>query len=123
MSLQIDKGFESLGSVFAAKLQQKKKAPAHPWQELALRVINELGIPNFKRSAVFKVCKENTKIFVEQCMNDTKELCQTGTKWQYFFKVVDGAGANGPRPVKSQKFKVKSLKMSEDEIEDGKEFE
>ena len=66
-----------------------KKAPAYQWQDLALRVINELNIPNNKRSSVFRVCKQNTKQIVERAMNDTKELCKTGEKWRYFFKLID----------------------------------
>ncbi|MBU1037003.1 hypothetical protein KKF32_03125 [Patescibacteria group bacterium] len=71
--------------------KQKKafKPPAYPWQELALQVIEELNIPNFKKNAVFKVCKDYPKSFIERCLNDTKELCQTGKKWQYFFKLVN----------------------------------
>ncbi len=101
--MAIDKGFEKIKDVFAAR--QSKKPPAYPWQDLALRIIKELSVPNFKRSAVFKVCKEHPKQFIETCLNDTKELCKTGVKWQYFFKVVAGKG-NG----ESSKFKVQSSK-------------
>jgi hypothetical protein len=66
-----------------------KKAPAFEWQDLALKVINDLNIPNNKRSSVFRVCKQNTKQIVERAMNDTKELCKTGEKWRYFFKLID----------------------------------
>lgn len=86
-----DEGFQQLGSLFGAKEEEvakAKKPPAHQWQDLALRVVKELSIPNFKRGAVFKVCKENSKDFIETCLNDTKELCKTGEKWKYFFKVV-----------------------------------
>jgi len=65
------------------------KPPAYPWQDLALRIIKELGIPNFKRSAVFKVCKEHPSQKIELALNDTKELCQSGSKWKYFFKIID----------------------------------
>jgi hypothetical protein len=64
------------------------KPPAYEWQDFALRVIKELGIPDFKRSAVFKICRDQHKNTVEKAMNETKELCQTGSKWQYFFKVI-----------------------------------
>jgi hypothetical protein len=73
-------------------LKNKKatvKPPAYPWQELALQIINELGIPNFKRSAVFKVCKENYKEFVLIAFNDTKELCHGDEGWKYFFKIIE----------------------------------
>jgi hypothetical protein len=48
-----------------------------------------LNIPNNKRGSVFRVCKQNTRQIVERAMNDTKELCKTGEKWRYFFKVID----------------------------------
>lgn len=67
--------------------RESKKAPAYPWQELALRVIKELSIPNFKRGAVFKVCKDLEPTLVERAMNDTKELCNNGAAWKYFFKI------------------------------------
>ena len=66
-----------------------KQPPAYPWQEFALKIIDELNIPSKKRNSVFKVCKENPKSFLEKCLNDTKELCKTGEKWRYFFKLVD----------------------------------
>ena len=71
------------------KNREVKKAPAYQWQDLALKVINELNIPNNKRSSVFRVCKQNTKQIIERAMNDTKELCKTGEKWRYFFKLID----------------------------------
>jgi hypothetical protein len=85
--MQIDKGPEKVRDILKSK-QAGKKPPAYQWQELALRVIEELSIPNFKRNAVFKVCKENPKPFIEKCLDDTKELCQTGQKWKYFFKLI-----------------------------------
>lgn len=71
------------------KSRQSKKAPAYPWQDLALRVIKELSIPGFKRGAVFKVCKNLAPNLVERAMNDTKELCQNASAWKYFFKIAD----------------------------------
>ncbi len=65
------------------------KPPAYPWQELALTVIKELNIPKFKRNAVFKVCREHHKALIERCLIDTKELCQIGEKWRYFFKLIN----------------------------------
>lgn len=95
--MQIDKGLEKLGDLFVEELKKPRlrpKAPAYAWQDLALRVINELNIPSFKRSAVFKVCKLRPRIYIEKCLNDTKELCQTGEKWKYFFKVAAGGAKN-----------------------------
>jgi hypothetical protein len=82
--------FESLGAIFVQKKSvTAKKPPAYPWQDLALKVIADLGIPNFKRASVFKICRDYPKEFVERCLNDTKELCKTGEAWKYFLKVVD----------------------------------
>lgn len=69
--------------------RERSKAPAYPWQETALRVIKELGIPNFKRSAVFKVCKNLPQHVIDRALIDTKELCRDGAAWKYFFKIVD----------------------------------
>ncbi|MFH1427304.1 MAG: hypothetical protein ABIG60_02125 [Patescibacteria group bacterium] len=84
--MKIDTGPEKINNIL--KTKKTKKPPAYQWQDLALRVINELNIPKFKRNSVFKVCKENSKNYIEKCLNDTKELCQTGEKWKYFFKLV-----------------------------------
>lgn len=84
--MQINDGFQDLASLFKAR--QQKKPPAYEWQDLALRIIKELSIPGFKRGSVFKICKEYPKSYVEMCLNDTKELCKTGERWKYFFKVV-----------------------------------
>ena len=84
--MKINKGLEKFSDIISTS--RAKKPPAYQWQELALRVVEELGIPKFKRSAVFKVCKENPKSLIEKCLNDTKELCQTGQKWKYFFKLI-----------------------------------
>lgn len=91
--------FSSFSDIF--KDSQKKpiiKAPAYSWQDLALRVISELNIPNFKRSAVFKICKEKTVPVVERAINDTKELCQSGDKWKYFFKIIDAPADTSYKP-------------------------
>jgi hypothetical protein len=66
-----------------------KKPPAYEWQDLALKIIKELNIPNFKRSSVFKACRDNSQTRIIQALTDTKELCQTGQKWQYFFKIIN----------------------------------
>ena len=88
--MPIDKGPEKLGDLFSQR--QNKKMPAYAWQDLALRIIKDLNIPDFKRSAVFKVCKLKPRIYIEKCLNDTKELCRQGEKWKYFFKIVGGQG-------------------------------
>jgi hypothetical protein len=85
--MQINTGPEKIRDILATK-KAGKRPPAYPWQDLALRVIKELSVPNFKRNAVFKVCKENSKFFIEKCLNDTKELCKMGERWKYFFKLV-----------------------------------
>lgn len=90
MAMTIDKGLEKIGDLFAHR--QSKKMPAYAWQELALRVIEELNVPAFKRSAVFKVCKQKSRIYIEKCLNDTKELCRSGEPWKYFFKIIGDQG-------------------------------
>lgn len=85
---KINIGPQKLSELFGRK--ETAKAPAHEWQDLALRIIKELNVPGFKRNAVFKVCKENGKPAIEIALNDTKELCRTGEKWKYFFKVLGG---------------------------------
>lgn len=84
--MENDKGFDGISDIFKAK--KIKKAPAYKWQDLALRIISELNIPNFKRSSVFKVCRDKPEQFVLNCLNDTKELAQGRDKWKYFFKLT-----------------------------------
>jgi len=83
-----DEGPQKLSDLFG-KIEQKK-APAHEWQDLALRIISDLGVPNFKRGSVFKICKDNTK-----------ELCKSGEKWKYFFKVIADSDSNIEHKIKS----------------------
>jgi len=85
--LKVNKDLQNIKDVL--KNKKIKKAPAYEWQDLALRVIDDLKIPNFKRGAIFKVCKENPKNFIENALNDTKELCKSGLKWKYFFKLIN----------------------------------
>ena len=82
----MNKGFSSLGNIL--KGQKSIKPPAYQWQDLALEVIKELNIPNFKRNSVFKVCKENSRDYIEKCLNDTKELAKEREQWKYFFKLI-----------------------------------
>ncbi len=79
--------FQSFADII--KMKPKIKAPAYPWQDLALRIIKELNIPNFKRAAVFKVCRDLPAHKVSLALNDTKELCKAGAAWKYFFKIID----------------------------------
>ena len=78
---------KSMGELMKKRVVQK--APAYLWQELALTVIKDLNIPNQKRSSVFMVCKKYSRQIVERALNDTKELCKTGEKWRYFFKLIE----------------------------------
>lgn len=84
-----DEGPQKLSDLIG-KVEQKKP-PSYQWQDLALRLIAELNVPNFKRNSMFKICKENPKEKIERALNDTKELCKTGEKWKYFFKVIADA--------------------------------
>ena len=84
-----DDKLQPLSEIFA---QNKKKTaikpPTYEWQDLALKLIQELNPPGFKRNSIFKICKENSKEKVLRALNDTKELCKTGERWKYFFKVI-----------------------------------
>lgn len=90
----MQKGFEKIDKVLKPNAKknfsaQSVKPPKYNWQELALNVIKELDVPAFKRNSVFKICKDNPPEMVKRAMNDTRELCQTGTKWKYFFKIIN----------------------------------
>ena len=95
-----DQGFQKLDFILGNK-KPAKPPPTYEWQDLALQIIAELNVPNFKRSSVFKVCKQYHKEKVLIALNDTKELCQTGEKWKYFFKVV--GGTNKPNVLVDKK--------------------
>lgn len=99
MSLRIDQP-ESMKALLGRR--STVKPPAHPWQDLALRVIDELGIPTIKRSAVFLVCKKYPMQVIEKALNETKELAKAGERWRYFFKVIENK-----RPLAN---KIKNVK-------------
>lgn len=82
----MEEGFQNFNEIL--KNKQLKKAPAYQWQDFALKIIKELNIPPIKKSSVFKICRDKPKDFVEKCLNDTKELCDTKDKWKYFFKLT-----------------------------------
>jgi len=86
-----DSSPEKIGDLLQQKPANDKKPPAYQWQDLALKVIEELNIPDTKRSAVFKVAKQYPRPMIEKWMNDTKELVQAGEQWRYFFKLVANA--------------------------------
>jgi hypothetical protein len=81
-----EENFKSFGDLM--KKRVAKKPPAYQWQELALRIIQELNVPNDKRGSVFRACKQYSRAIVEKALNDTKELCQSGEQWRYFFKII-----------------------------------
>jgi hypothetical protein len=85
----LDQDLSSLSALFAERFKQPQiKPPAYQWQDLALRVINELGIPPAKKGSVFQACKKYPKEVIELALNDTKELVQKGERWRYFFKIL-----------------------------------
>lgn len=88
--------FSTLEALFANILKNRKKPTAYNWQELALRVIKDLGIPADKKSSVFQLCKKYPQEVIERAMNDTKELCKNGEGWRYFFKIL--ANLNKKKP-------------------------
>lgn len=70
------------------KNPKRTKPPAYQWQDLALRIIDEINIPRHKRNSVFQICKQYPQAITEKALNDTKELCTDGECWKYFFKVI-----------------------------------
>ncbi len=84
----MEQEFSSLGEIFK-NAKPTKKPPAYPWQDLALEVIKILHIPDDKRNAVFKVCKQHNREQILRALNDTKELAG-GDSWKYFFKILGG---------------------------------
>ncbi|MFA6170912.1 MAG: hypothetical protein WCW77_03840 [Patescibacteria group bacterium] len=86
--MKIDQGFQKLGDYLTGAKNPRKKPPAYEWQDLALKVIKLLNIPAFKKNSVFKAVKDYPKSVIVTALNDTLELCQTGEKWKYFFKVL-----------------------------------
>jgi hypothetical protein len=85
-NLAIIQNMDSIQDIFKSK--KITKAPAHMWQEMALKIITELNVPPFKRSSVFKVCKNLERNFIEKCFDDTKELAKGKDAWRYFFKLT-----------------------------------
>lgn len=81
-----NEGFKKIGETLNKR--GVAKLPAYPWQDLALQIIKELGVPDFKKSAVFKVCRDLPKSLVMQAFIDAKELAKDGAPWKYFFKVI-----------------------------------
>ncbi|MCX6793001.1 MAG: hypothetical protein NTY12_03155 [Candidatus Falkowbacteria bacterium] len=77
----------SFGDILKTKTAGKKP-PAYAWQDLALRIQKELRIPPFKRSSIFKACRDYPRSVIERCLADTKELCKSGEQWRYFFKTL-----------------------------------
>lgn len=104
--MKIDQGFQKLGDYLTGAKNPRKKPPAYEWQDLALKVIKLLNIPAFKKNSVFKAVKDLPKSVIETAMNDTLELCQTGEKWRYFFKIIDnyqfGAGEEARKPPRGE---------------------
>lgn len=85
----LDLGPQNFKEILAKRLKNQVKPPAYQWQQFALEIISQLSIPNNKRNSVFLVCKKYSRDYVEKCLNETKELCQTGDRWKYFFKVIE----------------------------------
>ncbi len=98
-----NKGFQKIGDLLS---RSPVKQPAYQWQAMALTIIKELNIPSFKKSAVFKVCRDLPKNFIVRCLVDTKELAKTGASWKYFFKLIEqypkSAAATGEGELKNQ---------------------
>jgi hypothetical protein len=93
--MPIDPGLQKISLILKTDKPKLPKPPAYEWQDFALHLITELGVPNFKRNSVFRICKINSKELVEKALNETRELCKSGEKWKYFFKVIDSLQKKG----------------------------
>ncbi|MDD5396769.1 MAG: hypothetical protein PHW24_01775 [Candidatus Moranbacteria bacterium] len=93
---KMKENLKTFGELMKKRTVQVQKAPAYQWQELALTIIKDLDIPNNKRSSVFMVCKKHSRQIIERAFNDTKELCKSGEKWRYFFKLIEKKPDNKP---------------------------
>jgi hypothetical protein len=91
----MEQDFSSLGQIWRSR-KPTKKPPAYPWQDLALEVIKDLGVPAAKRNAVFKVCRLYSREQIRRAVNDTKELAG-GDKWKYFFKILENSKPNSKK--------------------------
>ena len=85
--MAIETGPQNFRDIMANKKNIRRTVERR--KDLALRIIDELNIQTKKRNAVFLVCKQHSKNFIEKCLNDTKELAKTGESWRYFFKLVE----------------------------------
>lgn len=61
------------------------KAPAYEFQDTSLEIIQKLGIPQNKRSSVFKVCKEEKQSVVEAAYRFAIDYPQPKLRPQMFF--------------------------------------
>lgn len=107
---------KSIGDIFKSKVAGIKP-PAYLWQDLALRVQRELNIPAFKRSSVFKACRDYPRSVIERCLADTKELCKGGEKWKYFFKILTTSNQSG-NIASSYDQPQKEIHKTKDETQD-----
>ena len=89
---------QSFKDIFAAK-QPAKKPPTYQWQDLALQIIKDLGIPPAKRNSVFQVCKKYDRARLLNALNDTKELAQGRENWRYFFKIIQSTNSQATKPT------------------------
>jgi len=92
-------GPQNFKDILAKKITTKP--PAYEWQQLALEIIKDLKIPQSKRNSVFAVCKKYPRIYLEKCLNETKELCQSGEQWKYFFKLITKTEDDKKQPAKA----------------------
>jgi hypothetical protein len=100
MDIEEQKAPEKLSSLkdILATKKSGVKPPAYLWQDLALKIERELRVPAFKRSSVFKVCRDYPRTVIERCLADTKELCTSGEQWRYFFKAVTASQNDNGSP-------------------------
>lgn len=76
---------DSLKDILQTRVLEKKKAPAHKFQELALQIIKSFGADARDRSSIFRYCKLDYNLALK-AYNDCKELGKMNAP--YFFKLL-----------------------------------
>lgn len=77
-----NKEFEKIGNLFNKKTAAKP--PAYQWQDLALRVIKELSIPDVKKAPCLKLAKKSRKISLKAALTTRKNFARQGISGNIF---------------------------------------
>jgi hypothetical protein len=81
-----ESGWQKIDKIFSSK--KNIRPAAYDWQDFALKIIDELKVPSYKKSVIFQICRDYPKNILDHALIDTHELCKTGAKWRYFLKIL-----------------------------------